>query len=51
VDAVNDTAESAKQSVGGALDAAKGATEDVKLSNNQSSKLNAAGCSEAGHDW
>lgn len=40
VDAVNDTAESAKQSVGGALDAAKGATEDVKLSNNQSSKLN-----------
>ena len=40
VDAVKDTAETgAKQSVGGALDAAKGATEDVKLSNNQS-KLN-----------
>ena len=40
VNAVNDTAEIALQSVVGALEAAKGATEDVKLFNNQSSNLN-----------
>ena len=40
VNAVNDTAENAKQFVVGALGAAKGATEDVKSFNNQSSNLN-----------